>query len=105
MSLRKDFSRIKIEDINDRESALKALSMLPEDTYRRTKGKTLSILEGVGLDKNSEDLHKKMLIGYLKSIANGQSDIIYTILEHLLNDEEKELYIKRHDRPKRENNE
>lgn len=104
MNPRREFSRIKIEDIKDRETALRALSMLPEDTYRRTKGKALSILEGVGLDKNSEDLHKKMLIGYLKSIANGQADIVYTILDHLLDDGEKKNYI-RQERPKRENNE
>ena len=95
MGQRKDFSRIKIEEVTDRQSAISALSVLAEDTYRRTKGKTLSILESLGLDQNSEELHKKMLIGYLKSIANSQADIIYAILENLLEEDEKDKYIKR----------
>lgn len=99
MGFKKEFFRIKIEEINDRQSALKALSILAEDTYRRTKGKTLSILESLNLDQNSEELHKKMLIGYLKSIANGQADVVNAILDQLLSEEEKAQFIKRYKKP------
>ena len=56
----REYNRIRAEDIHDRESALDALSKLSEDSYRRTKGKTLSVLEGIDLDPITKAELKQM---------------------------------------------
>lgn len=78
-----DFSKIKMEDIGSREDAINALSRITENTYRRMKGKVLSVFESIGLDEEAAATNKKALIGHIKTICNFQAETINEIIKKI----------------------
>ena len=81
--MKKEFSRLKHEEIDTKEKAEAALLALPEDTYRRLKGKMLSVIEELKLEEEVTVQAKAKMVSLLKMVANNESNLVKAVISAL----------------------